>query len=82
MNRICYVFMTSSYFNYPRFDVNNLSQDECKTEFRFEKAEIPVLAEALQIPNTITCVNGAVASGIEGLCMLLKRFWCPSLSTE
>ena len=65
------------YFNYPRFDVNNLSHDECKTEFRFGKAEIPVLAEPLQIPNTFTCVNGTAASGIEGQCVLLKRFSYP-----
>ena len=65
------------YFNYPRFDVNNLSHDECNTEFRFGKAEIPFLAEALQIPNTFTCVNGTVASEIEVLCMLLKRFSYP-----
>ncbi|XP_015772316.1 PREDICTED: uncharacterized protein LOC107350588 [Acropora digitifera] len=65
------------YWNYRHFDLNTISQDECKTEFRFGKTEILVLAEALQIPHCFTCVNGTVASGIEGLCMLLKRFTYP-----
>ena len=46
------------YWNYRHFDLNTISQDECKTEFRFGKTEILVLAEALQIPHCFTCVNG------------------------
>lgn len=65
------------YWNYRHFDLNTISQDECKTEFRFGKTEILVLAEALQIPHCFTCVNGTATSGIEGLCMLLKRFTYP-----
>ena len=65
------------YWNYPKFVLDNISEDECKTEFRFGKAELPVLAEVLKIPDGFTCVNGNVASGMEALCMLLKRFSYP-----
>ena len=65
------------YWNYRHFDLSILSEDECKTEFRFGKGEIPILADVLRIPDIFTCVNGTVASGLEGLCMLLKRFAYP-----
>ena len=36
-----------------------------------------MLAEALQIPQYFVCSNGTVASGMEGLFILLKRFAYP-----
>ena len=50
---------------------------EIKSEFRFGHSELPLLAEALQIPQYFVCSNGTVASGMEGLLMLLKRFAYP-----
>ena len=63
------------YDFYPPFNLDELSEDECLAEFRFKKADIPVLAEALQIPAVIRCNQGTVCDGVEGLClcMLLKR---------
>ena len=40
---------------YPEFDLQNFNEDECLTEFRFKKADIPRLARALQIPDVIRC---------------------------
>jgi len=34
---------------YSRFNLDNMSEDECKAAFRFNKDDPPVLAEALQI---------------------------------
>ena len=51
--------------------------DECKTEFRFEKAHLPLLADVLQIPPMFKCSQGSVADGMEALCMLLKRLSYP-----
>ena len=61
------------YDSYPEFDLGEFSEDECLAEFRFKKADIPVLAEALQIPAVSRCSQGTVCDGIKGLCMLLKR---------
>ena len=65
------------YDSYPEFDLDEFSEDECWEEFRFKKADIPVLVEALQIPAVIRCNQGTVCDGIEGLCMLLKRMCYP-----
>lgn len=43
-----------------------------------KKRDIPALAEALQIPDWISCNNQrSNAEGTEALCMLLKRFAYP-----
>lgn len=52
-------------------------KDECKTEFRFEKNNLPLLANVLQIPPVFKCPQGSIAGGMEGLCMLLKRLTYP-----
>ena len=66
-----------SYDVYDRFDLENMEEAECKSEFRVEKHDIPLLAEALGLPDTFTCPQRSVAEGIEGLCMVLKRMSFP-----
>lgn len=66
-----------SYDVYDRFDLENMEEAECKSEFRVEKHDIPLLAEALGLPETFTCPQRSVAEGIEGLCMVLKRMSFP-----
>ena len=51
-----------------------MEDTECKAEFRLRIADISVLAEALAIPESFTCNQGSVIDGIEGLCVLLRRF--------
>ena len=46
-------------------------------EFRFHKEDIPVLPKVLGLPKTFTCSQGSVTNGIEGLCIMLKRFSYP-----
>jgi len=58
---------------YDRFDLENMEGAERKSEFRVEKREIPLLAEALGLPDTFSCFQRSVADGSEGLCMVLKR---------
>jgi len=65
------------YKNYPRFELANMTNDECIAEFRFEKNHLDMLCHTLQIPEIIRCYNGTVVSGIEGLCIFLKRFSYP-----
>ena len=65
------------YDEYARFDLENMSEAECKAEFRFEKNDLPVLAEALQIPPSFKLNQGSLVDGMEGLCMLLRRLAYP-----
>ena len=65
------------YEEYGRFDLDEMDDTECKAEFRFRKTDIPLLAEALRIPEKFTCSQGTTSDGIEGLCMVLKRLSYP-----
>ena len=60
--------------NYEKFSLQNKDPAECKADFRFEKKDIPLLADAFQMPDTFTCPNGTVCEATEGLCVMLKRF--------
>ena len=65
------------YWSYDRFDLTRLTDEECKAEFRFGLAELSLLANALAIPDIYVCRNGTVATGVESLCILLRRFAYP-----
>ena len=65
------------YKSFPSFDLDGISSADCYAEFRFEKQDIPLLAEALQLPPRFTCQQRSVCDSIEGLCMLLKRVAYP-----
>ena len=65
------------YEEYDRFDLEEMDDAECKAEFRFAKLDIPLLAEALGIPEKFICHQGTRSEGTEGLCMLLKRLTYP-----
>ena len=43
-----------SYDVYDHFDLENMKEAECKSEFRVEKHDIPLLAEALGLPKIFT----------------------------
>ena len=65
------------YEEYSRFNLDNMSEAECKAEFRFNKNDLPVLAEALQIPPSFKLNQGSIVDGMEDLCMLLRRLAYP-----
>ena len=65
------------YWTYEKFDLNLMTDDECRTEFRFYRSDIYRLAEVLLIPEEIVCYNGLLCSSTEALCILLKRFAYP-----
>ena len=65
------------YHEYAGFDLDNMSEADCKADFRFEKKDLPVLAEALQIPPSFKLNQGSIVDGMEGLCMLLRRLAYP-----
>lgn len=65
------------FWLYSPFDLKELSDDECNTEFRFVKNDIYRLLRVLRIPEYIRCPNGIKVTGIEALCVCLKRFAYP-----
>ena len=65
------------YWNYEKFNLEFMTDDECKAEFRFYKNDVYVLKEALQVPETTVCQNGLLVDGLEATCILLKRFAYP-----
>lgn len=65
------------YWSYDRFDLTRVKDEECKAELRFGLAELPLLAKVLAIPDTFIRRNGTVATGMEGFCIILRRFPYP-----
>ena len=53
------------YDLYEFFDFDVLEEDECLSEFRFRKQDIPFLAEVIQIPDKITFYQRSVCSVLE-----------------
>ena len=68
--------------NHTRFSLETMDEADCLAEFRFEKRHITLLAEVLRIPETFVCYQRSIASGVEGLCMLLRRLAYPCLIPE
>ena len=65
------------YHTDEKFDLDSLSEDECKSEFRFDKRDIYRLCDVFEIPEEIRCYNGLVFAKEEALCICLKRFAYP-----
>ena len=51
-----------------------MDDSEYVSEFPFRKSDLPVLSEALHLPNYFTCQQGTICDGIEGLCIAFRRF--------
>ena len=65
------------YWSYERFDLDLVTDDECKSEFRFYKNVIYELNEVLNLPDRITCHNSVDVDITDALCIFLKRFAYP-----
>ena len=66
------------YWEFDRFSLEDMSDNECKAEFRFLRKDICTLHDIMNIPEMFTCYNGVKVTGIEGLCILLKRYSYPN----
>jgi len=58
----------------PGLQIDDLTDEQCRSLFRFTKADIETLCHALHIPEKIVCSNMTTVTGFDGLCILLKRF--------
>ena len=65
------------YDEYGRFDLDEMADSECISEFRVKKSDLPKLRDALQILDSFTCYQKSVSDGMEGLCMLLRSLAYP-----
>lgn len=65
------------YWSYAKFDLESMSDDESKSEFRFQRRDIYRLADVFNMPEEILCYNGLRVDSTEALCILLKRFAYP-----
>ena len=67
------------YWNYDPFDFDAITDAEFLAEMRFEKNDIIRLANAMNIPDEITCFfyNDISVDKHEALCILLKRLAYP-----
>ena len=61
------------YTNYECFDLDKMTDDECKTEFRFYQNDIYNLAEVFTLPDRIVCYNGVNAVSYTHLTLPTKR---------
>ena len=67
------------YWLYDEFNLNDISDDDCIAEFRFQKNDIIRLGNELHLPNEIRCslYNDLCVDSVEALCILLKRLAYP-----
>ena len=57
---------------YEKFDLQSIPEPQCLSYFRFNKADIPILAEELGLPDAFHCYQRTTAGKIEGLCILRR----------
>ena len=65
------------YHSYEKFDLDSLSEGECKCEFRFDKRGIYRPCDVFEIPEETRYYDGMVFDKEEALCIFLKRFAYP-----
>ena len=66
------------YWKYQPLDLEQLTDDECRGDFRFLKNDIYLPKDILLIPDEINYYNHTNIDGIEGLYIFFKTF-CLSL---
>jgi hypothetical protein len=59
------------------FSLRKLTDDDCISKFRFDRAAILRLAKCLRLPRIIITKERAKCSGVEGLCIVLRRLAVP-----
>ena len=63
---------------WPPFDLNNFTDDQCWSLFRFYPTDIHKLCELLQLPEQIVVVNRCTSTRLDAMCMVLRRFAYPN----
>ncbi len=82
-----WIFLISLFLNstppQPRFriDLDSLSDEQCREQFRFRRHDIFEIISLLLLPDTIQCENGTICSSLEAFLILCRRLaypnrWC------
>ena len=70
------------FWKYDKSDLENMDEAQCKREFRFLRSHIYDLKNVLNIPEKIVTCQRTVSSGVDALCILLKRLAFPFRYTD
>ena len=62
----------------PRLDIDSLKAEKCVQMFRFSQDEIRELVILLRLPGTFQFYNRQTWTGLEGLCVVLRRLAYPN----
>ena len=57
------------YWKHDRFDLDELSDDECNVEFCFLRNDIYSLIDAMSFPDFFKCYNGLKVDGVQSMCI-------------
>ena len=55
-----------------------MCSEQFYSHFRFEKNDVKQMVHSLRIPSKIICKNKSVATGLEALCITLRRLAYPN----
>ena len=64
-------------WNYNRFYLDDWSDEECRSDLRFYKADVYRLFQVLNIPEVLITYNRSKFDDMEAFCIFLKRFFYP-----
>ncbi len=78
LDTFCAAESQSEHKRYPRFNPEILGTVEFRKYFRFEKKDIVHLCSTLAIPDTMYSASRVTWTGVEGLCILLRRLAYPN----
>ena len=67
-----------SYHQYAELDLDNYTDEECFTLFRFNKEKIHRLFNVFQIPGTFTTTAGTTMPGLQAFVLVLRRLTYPN----
>ena len=70
------------YWKFNNFDFESWDDTECHKELRFRKDDIANLFVCFGIQKKVVCSQRTSCSGLEGLCILLKRVAYPCHYTD
>ena len=70
------------FWKYNKLNFENMDEDQCKREFRVLRSHIDDLKNVLNIPQKIVTCQRIVSSGVDVLCVLLKRSAFPRRYTD
>ena len=62
------------HWNYNGFNLDNLTDDGCKTDLRFYRSDVYRQASVMNILEQIKAPNRSTIDGIKAICVFLKHF--------